>query len=462
MITSSERAFARAQLELGCALRELEPVASSTFGIDSNATVQCLAARATRLLEVTAALSEVRTVDEVASVVLDKGLSIVEATRGFLARTDDSRMVMIAARGYTPEVHARVMTVTESSPIPLAEAVRTGQAVWLESIDEYRHRYGWAFGQFGAVSDTQAHVSVPLTYAGERVGGLGISFSTSTAFGAADRAFTLLLGQAAAAALHRARTYDEEREGRKRAELIAKAREDVLSIVAHDLRNPLNLIGMSAQTLLEVELPVERRNKLLATTQRAVNQMNRLIGDLLDAVRLQANHLSLQVADVAVRSLIHRVEELYGPLAEERRVRFATVAPSEPVYVRADEDRTLQALGNLLGNALKFTPASGLVSVCVTPTEGEVVFDIRDTGPGIPPEEIGHVFDRFWQARKTDKRGIGLGLAIVKGIVEAHGGRLWVESTPGVGSTFSVALPRARGSVLPVQLLPDAGAPHAR
>jgi len=408
----------------------------------SHAESARVAMRATRLLDVAIALSEVSTTEQVAGVVLEKGLPVVEATRGFIARVAGSTLTMIAARGYSDEMHARVMQVSETSQVPLAEAARTGVPVWLESVADYRERFPWAFGQFGAVSETQAHVSVPLVHAGEIIGCLGISFTTPTAFGATDRAFTLLLAQTAATALHRAKDFDAEADRRREAELVASARADILGIVAHDLRNPLNLIGMTAQFLVEVDPPLDRRQQLLATTTRAVAQMNRLVGDLLDALQVRSGRLSLDVGEVDVSVLLQHLAENHIPLAEQRGVRLVVQRTSGAEVFRADEGRILQALGNLVGNALKFTPAGGEISVSATVGQNEVAFSVSDTGPGISETMIPHLFERFWQARHDDKRGVGLGLAIVKGIVDAHGGRICVDSNVGRGSTFTVALPR--------------------
>jgi len=109
--------------------------------------------------------------------------------------------------------------------------------------------------------------------------------------------------------------------------------------------------------------------------------------------------------------------------------------------VYADAARIQQVLSNLVGNAVKFTPRNGRVTVCAERIDGEVRFGVIDTGPGIPPEQVPHIFGRFWQAQTSDRRGIGLGLAIAKGIVEAHNGRIWVESHVGLGSTFYFTLP---------------------
>jgi signal transduction histidine kinase len=168
--------------------------------------------------------------------------------------------------------------------------------------------------------------------------------------------------------------------------------------------------------------------------------MNRLIEDLLDSVRLQAGRLSLDVEDVSVDDIIRQAEQTFRPVAERRRVRFETAA-QDGVTVRADPTRVSQIVGNLLGNAIKFTPEQGCVKLLATPHDTEVLFQVTDDGPGIPADNISHIFDSFWQARKSDKRGVGLGLAIAKTLVEAQGGKIWVESKVDHGSTFSFSLP---------------------
>src|SRR5262249_19806120 len=132
------------------------------------------------------------------------------------------------------------------------------------------------------------------------------------------------------------------------------------------------------------------------------------------------------------------------PAAQQCHIDLSAEAPQD-YRVRADYGRLLQVIGNLLTNAVKFTPAGGRVVLSAKPVAGEIVFAVSDNGPGIAPEVAGHLFERFWQARDVDRRGIGLGLAISKGIVEAHGGQIWVESKPGAGSIFSFSIP-ARSS----------------
>jgi signal transduction histidine kinase len=246
-----------------------------------------------------------------------------------------------------------------------------------------------------------------------------------------------------------ARSYDAEREKRHDAELLAHAREDVLGLVAHDLRNPLDLIITTADLLLEERVDPARQHELLQVAMRAGKQMNRLIGDLLDTVRLQAGKFSLDLEDLTLASVLRQASESFRPAATKRDVRFDIISSVDGMVIRADPLRVSQLVDNLVGNAIKFTPEKGRVTLKAAPDGDSVLVQVTDTGPGIPPSDIPHLFDNFWQARRNDHRGVGLGLAIAKGVVEAHGGKIWCESTVGAGSTFSFTLPLANhtGSV---------------
>ena len=260
-----------------------------------------------------------------------------------------------------------------------------------------------------------------------------------------------LLAESRAAELKRlneevGRSYSDERERRRVAELMAEAREEVLGVVAHDLRNPLNIIVSSADLLLQEQLDRAKKKQLLTVMLRAGKQMNRLIADLLDTVRLQAGKFTLDLEEVPVKTIFRQTEEAFRPLAANRSIQLVAVPPSDDVLVRADPFRVTQIIGNLLGNALKFTPEQGVVTLRASPNGHNVAFHVTDTGPGIPPADVEHLFDNFWQARNDDHRGVGLGLPIAKGMVEAHGGMIWCETSPGQGSTFSFTLPRAEAA----------------
>ncbi|MEA2705673.1 MAG: hypothetical protein QOH22_461 [Gemmatimonadaceae bacterium] len=399
-----------------------------------------IASLATKLLEVSTSLSEAQSVDEVAEVVLTKGLAVVEAARGVLISVDGDRMKLLGSRGMTVSLDSLLSTLTLETDIPLMRAIREGRMVSAESAEEFRQTYAGVYPVFEELADMQTYLATPLIHAGETVGSLALHFREAAAVGASDRTFTQLLAQTAAAALHRARSYDVEREKRRNAEVLAHAREDVLGVVAHDLRNPLNLIQMTAELMYDEELPGPRKKELLSIAIRAAKEMNRLIEDLLDTVRLQSGRLSLEVKDVSVHEIIRQAEETFRPVAERRRVHFET-AGEDGATVRADPTRVSQIVGNLVGNAIKFTPEQGSVRLLASPKDSEVLFQVTDDGPGIPADNVSHIFDNFWQARRNDKRGVGLGLAIAKTLVEAQGGKIWVESQVDHGSTFSFSLP---------------------
>lgn len=221
-------------------------------------------------------------------------------------------------------------------------------------------------------------------------------------------------------------------------------RDDVLGIVAHDLRSPLNSILIASDILRAAEPSAGNRSDELAEViLRSALRMDGLIQDLLDIARMEAGHLSIEAERLsAVRIVTDAVGAEHVLAASDRIDLRVDVADTLP-EVWADRDRLLQVFDNLIGNALKFTPRGGRVTVGATLRDDEVMFWVADSGPGIAAADLQHLFDRFWQARKTGRRGAGLGLPIAKGIVEAHGGSIWAESTPNRGSTFYCTIPTA-------------------
>jgi PAS domain S-box-containing protein len=229
------------------------------------------------------------------------------------------------------------------------------------------------------------------------------------------------------------------------AQEAVRAREDLLAIVSHDLRNPLGVVLASTALLLKANLPPdkqERARRQVEAIQRAGNRMNRLIRDLLDFASIQAGRLSVSLRPQDVAAMVNEVLEVTEPIAAPKSLRLvADVAPG--LAIRCDHDRVIQLFSNLVGNSVKFTPEGGTITVhaAFAPDEHVVRFSVADTGPGIPAQELPYVFDRYYQAQRKNRDGIGLGLSIARGIVEAHGGRIWVESEEGKGSTFFFTLP---------------------
>jgi signal transduction histidine kinase len=222
---------------------------------------------------------------------------------------------------------------------------------------------------------------------------------------------------------------------------MARARKEVLGIVAHDLRNPLGVVSSTVQMLAELDLPAHERTKLLGAGKRAVRQMNRLVGDLLDITRIDTGRLMLEIEDLPVSTVLANAEENVQHIADERNIALTVEQRDPELRAYMDRSRLVQLLGNLLGNAIKITQPGGSVSLRAWRDGDDAIFEVADNGPGISATDQARLFDKYWQARSTDRRGVGLGLAISKGIVEAHGGRLWVESEPGVGSRFYFTIP---------------------
>lgn len=237
-----------------------------------------------------------------------------------------------------------------------------------------------------------------------------------------------------------------EREARATAEAAVRGRDEVLRIVSHDLGNSLSAVAIHARLLQRArnDAPADDdiRGRALAIRQLA-DQMQRLRQDLLDAASIEAGRLSMQPEPLRVDEVIAEAVEMVGELCTDRSLGVtAEVAPELP-RVRADRQRLLQVFSNLLGNAVKFTPAGGSISLGAERLGDAVRFFVRDTGPGIARESLEHIFDRFWRASGADRQGAGLGLAIAQGIVTAHGGEISVESELGAGTTFSFTIPAA-------------------
>jgi PAS domain S-box-containing protein len=246
---------------------------------------------------------------------------------------------------------------------------------------------------------------------------------------------------------------ESERVARERAEEAARAREEILAIVSHDLRNPLNTISMCV-SLLEHPMAKERHDAQLDVVRRAVARMTRLINDLLDVNLIAAGRLTMAPETVEAGALIDEARAALDLQAAQQGRALDWRCEEPELALRADPARIVQVLVNLVGNALKFTPAGGRVSVEVSRDGDTALFCVSDNGPGIDAGHLPRIFDRFWQAKGRERRGgVGLGLAISRGIVAAHGGKIWATSRVGEGSTFCFTIPLAldngRGGAAP-------------
>lgn len=270
----------------------------------------------------------------------------------------------------------------------------------------------------------------------------------------ADESILIQLAQVTAVGIENARLYRAAQEA-------TRVRDDVLAIVSHDLRNPIHTIQLATSFLLETAPAAEEwtvAKRQLAIVQRAAVRANRLIEDLLDMTRIEAGRLVLERGPADPAALIAEAVDAAAPLAEAARIELrGEIADGLPT-VLADRERVLQVFANLIGNALKFTPPAGSIVVVATAADDVVRFSVIDTGPGISAAHLPHLFDRFWQARSSAKLGAGLGLSIAKGIVDGHGGRIWVASEEGHGAAFVFTLPTAIAAGPAADLMPSSAA----
>ena len=362
-------------------------------------------------------------------------------------RADDERISIrrVASRHQEPEVERALRAIEahglhEDSPSRVLDVLRTGMQELVADVSDDWIEAHTEDDQIAAVRPlaTRSLLMVPLVSGARTMGVLSIGTGPARPpLDATDLALAGALASRVGLAIENARNFQLARRA-------TAARDEVLSVVSHDLRNPLSAVTMYARVLLDhPPAEVSERRALYRSVLDAAAWMHRLMQDLLDAASIESGRLSVEKEPQPVGPLVERSVQMFEARAAEAGVRLSlAVAPDTP-DVDADGARILQVLGNLLGNALKYTPAGGTITAGAEPQGDEVLLWVRDTGAGIAAQHLPHLFDRFWHMRGASRtRGSGLGLAIARGIVAAHGGRIWVESTVGEGSTFRFTLPR--------------------
>jgi len=295
-----------------------------------------------------------------------------------------------------------------------------------------------------APEEQRSLMAVPLVSRGQTLGVILAAAAEGTLFAQEDAALVSELSRHGSLAIDNARLYRESQQA-------VQAREEVLAIVSHDLRNPLNAVMLAASLLQTSGKIAPDDSEQLEIIDISAKRMQRLIEDLLDVTRLEGGkQLPIDPATLDVQSLFEETNELFKSQAATRSITLQCHAPNDVPPVFADRHRVLQVLSNLIGNAMKFTPQGGMITCRAESQDGKVLITVADNGPGIPRENLGDIFNPYWQAKRTARLGAGLGLPIAKGIVESHGGRIWVESEPGKGTKFFFTLPVAVEAPAPV------------
>jgi signal transduction histidine kinase len=322
--------------------------------------------------------------------------------------------------------HPSLLALESRRPVRLARVTRAA----LESMVQGEHHQALV-----EALHPRSLMAVPML-AHDRVLGVVLLVSSSRRYLEEDLVLAERLVGMAALAVDNARLY-------RTATAAITARDRILGIVAHDLRNPLNTITLTAELLVEEAGGDSHRMQLAQLILRSSARMNRLIDDLRDVSRIEAGRLNLQREIQDPLRLAAEAVELSQPLASGRSLTLAHGTREKLPPVLADRDRILQVLTNLIGNAIKFTPVGGRIEVRVNAARDGVRFSVSDTGSGIPAESLPRLFEPFWQGEGLRREGMGLGLTIARGIVDAHGGSITAQSEPNLGSTFEFIIPAA-------------------
>ena len=321
---------------------------------------------------------------------------------------------------------------------PVAEVIRTLRPIVWSPADGSAVYDESRISELGDMFDKppSAGIIMPLRARDQLLGVIGL-YREKGSYDKNDLFLAEELARRAALAMDNARLYDLVHTG-------IRARDDMIGIVSHDLRNPVNAVKMLTGVMLDRQgqepLSTEMGN-YASVIRQAAEQMDELIQNLLDVTRVEAGRLAVNVQSENTEEMLSDTLRTLAPVAADRKITLRLSAPDDLPEVLADRERFGQAISNLVGNAVKFSQPGSEITVRVVVLDRELLFSVNDKGQGMTAEQLSHAFDRFWQSSRTDRQGAGLGLAITKGIVEAHRGRIWAESSAGVGSTFYFTLP---------------------
>lgn len=338
----------------------------------------------------------------------------------------------------------RTIDLERDAPHLMARGLETGEAHHAPAVtDEHLDSISQSAQHRRLLEqlDLGTYLVVPVSARGRTLGTILFGRTVGgPGFDEADRLLSTELGTRAGLGLENALLYHDVQQA-------LMARDDVLGVVSHDLGNPLQAIFIGLEAL---ERERSRRGSdrpgqeeyYLSAIRRSADVMERLIHDLLEIRRIEAGHLTLKPEPIELEPMIEEALAVMDPLARVKSVRIETAVQNERIpSLTVDRDRIQQVLSNLVGNAVKHSPEGGMVQIAGTLDGDQVRIEITDQGPGIPEEERAQVFRRFWRGDGGRGSGVGLGLSIARGIVRAHGGRIWVESEVGSGSSFIFTLP---------------------
>ncbi len=403
--------------------------------------------RTARLQSLTAALSTAVYPADVAEAVVAHATVALGAVGVLIARVsrDGTALEIMRARDLPETMQAEWQRIPLAASVPLAECARSRDAVFLETRGEWAARYP---DMAHLIEQTGHHANAiaPLVAGGELLGVLGAAFDAPRTFDDDDRALLRTIAEQCSQAFERARLIEAERQARAEAEGANRAKGEFLAVMSHELRTPLNAISGYAE-LMEMGLhgPVTAAQREdLDRIQQSQRHLLGLINQVLNYTRVETGTVRYQLAPVGVGEALATAEALVVPQIRARRLTYVLGECDSALMVQADAEKLRQILLNLLTNAIKFTDAGGQIVVACGREPGNVTIAVRDTGIGIDPNKLSMIFEPFVQvdAQLTRTReGIGLGLAISRDLARGMSGDITAESTPGVGSTFTLRLP---------------------
>ena len=367
---------------------------------------------------------------------------------------DIDRVAAAQSAQQWPELGERIWTFVparDNPDNPVVKTLRSGRTEWMPwATDEWMRTIATSPEHLDLLKKVgpRSFVCVPIALRGRVLGALTFCFGPLS-----DRIYTFTevsvaqeLAARCAVAVDNALLYAETQDARAEAESASRAREEFLAVLSHELRTPMNTVSILVNVLRSGRLAPEKQGQALETIDRNLRVQLRLLEDLLDTSRIISGKLRIELRSTPLRSCVERAIESVRPTIDEKQLAFAVDLGNEDLSVRADPERLQQVLVNVIGNAVKFTPQGGSVRVHVSSDGSTAVIETVESGSGIRPEFLPHVFEPFRQAAGPNE-GLGLGLAISRRIVTLHGGEIRAASDgEGRGSTFTIVLPLADAS----------------
>jgi signal transduction histidine kinase len=380
----------------------------------------------------------------VLDTLLRSAARLCEAEQGTITQREGDEFYRAVAHGYSPAF----MDYVKDTPVEVSRNTGTGRAL-LEGrtihIPDVQADAEYTWTEAQRLGGFRAMLGVPMMREGQAVGVLTLTRVEPRPFTDKQIELVSTFADQAAIAIENVRLFDEIQDKSRQLAEASQHKSQFLANMSHELRTPLNAILGYTELIIDnvYGQPPEKMRTVLERITRNGKHLLGLINDVLDLSKIEAGQLKLDLADYSISDVVNGVYSAVEPLAVDKKLAFKIEMPQALPAGRGDERRLTQVLLNLVGNAIKFTD-HGEVAIMASAENGSYSLAVRDTGPGISAADQKKLFQEFQQADNTTtkkKGGTGLGLAISKRIIEMHGGRIWVESRPGHGSTFSLTLP---------------------